>query len=40
VIDNDFAPFSVDYTVRYDVTDATGAVVASATMPASTPPAL
>ena len=35
---NDFAPFSVDYNVRYEVADATGAVVASATMPATTLP--
>ena len=39
VIDNDFAPFSVDYAITTTVTDASsGAVLASATVNATTPP--
>jgi len=38
VLDNDFAPFSTTYTVAMNVTDSTGAVLATGTVSATTPP--
>lgn len=38
VLDNDFAPFTTTYTVSFTVTDTSGNVLATASVPCTTPP--